>query len=102
MRRNAFGGFGGGFFGKKSNAEKEAVLRLCEEQRRGVGHSKEDRAAMEAGRTFPRPHSFFPQVDAAFTRHCFEPLFLHHRCLKPWRFFFFFNSSWADCIPSTE
>ena len=66
MRRNAFGGLGGGFFGKKSNAEKEAVLRLCEEQRRGVGHSKEDRAAMEAGSAIAHLHAFFPQVLTPF------------------------------------
>lgn len=45
-----FGGFGG-FGGKganKARAEKAEVLRLAEEQRRGVGHTKSDRDAMEA------------------------------------------------------
>lgn len=53
-RRGALGAFGG-FFGKLALGgggrwakEKAEVMRLAEEQRRGVGHSKEDRAAMEA------------------------------------------------------
>ena len=48
-RRGALGGgIFGGFGGKRGVAEEKAeVLRLAEEQRRGVGHSKADREAME-------------------------------------------------------